>query len=157
MLETPQVLFTEAQQSAAIRFTVPLAQFQGAFDAATSELTDALASQGIEAAGPAYSYFFAMPGALFDMEIGVPVAAPVSTCGRVRAGALPAMRVARAVCRGAMEGGAAWGELKAWIDANGHAAQAFMWERYVVGADAGTEPAAWRTELNWPLEDPVLR
>ncbi|WP_426174740.1 hypothetical protein [Massilia sp. TWR1-2-2] len=53
-----------------------------------------------------------------------------------------------------MEGlGSAWGELREWIGANGHAAQRQMFERYLVGPGDTSDPAQWQTELNWPLED----
>jgi len=47
----------------------------------------------------------AMPAATLDFEIGVPVTAPVSAVGRVRAGQLPAATAARTVYRTGPESG----------------------------------------------------
>ena len=72
--------------------------------------------QGIEPAGPLFSYHLKMPSDVFEMEIGFPVDDDVKPSGRVVASALPALRVARTIYRGPMEGlGAAWGELKEWV------------------------------------------
>jgi hypothetical protein len=61
------------------------------------------------------------PDESFDFEICVPVAKPVADAGRVRAGRLRSAKVARVVYVGPYEGlGAAWGEFRAWIAANGH-------------------------------------
>ncbi len=105
-----------------------------------------------EARGPIYSHHFRMSPDIFDFEIGVPVAGPIATVGRVHAGELPAATVARTVHRGPYEGlGAAWGELDAWIAANGHTPAPNLWEFYVTGPESSADPADWRTELNRPL------
>jgi effector-binding domain-containing protein len=89
---------------------------------------------------------------IFDFEIGVPVAQPVTAAGRVQPGELPATTVARTVYRGPYQGlGDAWGEFGAWIAANGHTPAADLWECYVSGPESSPNPADWRTELNRPL------
>ena len=91
---------------------------------------------------------------IFDFEIGVPVTAPVAAAGRVKAGELPATRVARTVYRGPYEGlGAAWGEFDAWIAAEGYKTAPDLWECYVAGPESSPDPGSWRTELNRPLAD----
>jgi effector-binding domain-containing protein len=93
-----------------------------------------------------------MDPATFDMEIGVPVSEPVEPAGRVMPGELPAGTVARTVYHGGFEGlGGGWSELDAWVAANGHAPAPDLWECYVAGPESGSDPAAWRTELNRPL------
>ena len=95
-----------------------------------------------------------MPGAEFDFEISVPVAAPVAAAGRVKPGRLPATTVARTVYRGPYEGlGAAWAEFSAWITASGRTPAPQLWECYVAGPESSPDPSAWRTELNRPLLD----
>jgi len=70
----------------------------------------------------------------------------------VRPGELRAATVARTVHHGGYESlAAAWGELMAWIAANGHTAAPDLWECYVAGPEAGAAPSAFRTELNRPL------
>jgi effector-binding domain-containing protein len=89
---------------------------------------------------------------VFDFEIGVPVAVPVSTAGRMISSQLPAETVARTVYHGAYEGlPSAWGEFLEWITAEGHGTKPNLWECYVVHPDSNPDPATWRTELNRPI------
>jgi effector-binding domain-containing protein len=149
MLDTPEITQSEAQQTAVIRFTIPRAEIRHAMGDGIAELMSTLAAQGIAPAGPLH---LRTDPAIFDFEIGVPVATPVAATGRVTMGALPSARVARTVYRGPYEGlGPAWGEFDAWIAANGHTAAPGLWERYVAGPESSTDPTTWQTELNRPL------
>ena len=154
MIDAPQIVQSAPQRTASIHVTVPSSQIRDVFSPACQELGAALAAQGIAPAGKLFSYHLQMPGQTFDLEIGLPVDKAVAPAGRVKASELPSMKVARTVYHGNMEGlGAAWGELGAWVKANGHRTQPFLWEFYLVGADANTDPSKWQTELNWPLAD----
>ena len=116
----------------------------------------AVAAQGMAPAGPVFSRHFKMTPVkmtpeVFDPEVGVPVAKPVSLSGRVQPGQLPSKKVARTV-HGDYEGlGGAWGEFDAWIAANGYRQAPDLWECDVTGPETSTDPAAWRTELTRPL------
>lgn len=152
MIDAPQAVQTTAQRTAVIHLTVPATEIRDVMGPAVTELMATLAAQGIEPAGPRFSHHLKMPGAVFDLEVGIPVASPVKPAGRVTGGELPATTVARTVYHGGMEGlGAAWGELGAWVAANGHNTHSYLWEYYVVGPESDPNPAAWKTELNWPL------
>jgi len=89
----------------------------------------------------------------FDFEICVPVKKPVAPTGRVKPGRVTAgRRVARTVYHGGYEGlGAAWAELRAWIDSQGLKPADDLWEVYAAGPESGSDPGSWRTELNQPL------
>lgn len=154
MIDTPQIARSAPQRTAAIPVTIARSEIQKVFPPAVNELLAAMREQGIEPAGPLFSYHRKMPSEVFDMEIGFPVDDDVKTHGRVVASALPATRVARTIYRGPMEGiGAAWGELKTWVAANGLATQPFIWENYLVGPGDNPDGSTWQTELNWPLAD----
>jgi effector-binding domain-containing protein len=154
MIDTPQIARSAKQRTAAIPVTIARAEIGKVFPLAVGELLAAMREQGIEPAGPLFSYHLKMPGEVFELEIGFPVDADVRASGRVVAGALPALRVARTIYRGPMEGlGAAWGELKAWVAANGLATRPFIWENYLVGPGDTPQASSWQTELNWPLAD----
>jgi effector-binding domain-containing protein len=154
MLDTPQIAQTDAQPTAVIRLTIPRDEIQNVMGPGYSELMETIAAQGIAPSGPWYTHHLRMDPATFDFELGVPVSAPVSAAGRVKAGELPAARVARTIYHGGYEGlGDAWAEFGAWITAQGHTPAANLWERYVAGPEASPDPASWRTELNRPLED----
>ncbi|MFO0810015.1 MAG: GyrI-like domain-containing protein [Gemmataceae bacterium] len=152
MLDTPQIVQTTAQTTAVIHLTIPRAEIQKVMGPGIGELMAAIAAQGIAPTGALYSYHFRMVPDIFDFEIGVPVAAPVTAAGRMKPGQLPATKVARTVYRGPYEGlGAAWGEFDAWIAAQGFKAGPDLWECYVTGPESGPDPANWRTEFNRPL------
>jgi effector-binding domain-containing protein len=152
MIDAPQIVQTSAVQVAAIHLTVPREQVREVMGPGLQEVRAALARQGLAAAGPWLTHHLSFPPGQFDFEICVPVPRPVLAEGRVRAGLLPAGRVARTLHRGSFEGlGAAWGELDAWIAAQGLKAATHLWEVYLAGPEASPDPASWRTELNRPL------
>ncbi len=62
------------------------------------------------------------------------------------------MKVARTSYRGEYEGlKEAWGEFMDWIEANGHTRGDDLYERYLAGPEANSDPASWCTELSQPL------
>lgn len=154
MIDTPQIVQTTLQLTAIIPLTVPRADIQKVMGPGISELMTAVGAQRIAITGPWFTHHLSRPTDVFDFEISVPVAAPVAPVGRVRPGQLPATRVARTTYSGPYEGlGAGWGELRAWIAAEGHTPGPDMWERYITGPETSGDPATWRTELNQPLTD----
>jgi effector-binding domain-containing protein len=152
MIDTPQITQTSAQPAAVIHLTIPRAEIRNVMGPAHGELMSAIAAQGIAAAGPWFSHHLRMDPDVFDFEIGVPVAAPIVATGRVKPGGLPATTVARTTYHGGYEGlGAAWGELDAWVKAEGRAAAGDLWESYAAGPESGNDPSQWRTELSRPI------
>ena len=153
MLDQPQITQTEAQPTAVIRITVPRAEIQDVMGPGYTELMETLAAQGISPTGPWFNHHLRMDDALFDFELGVPVASPVTPTGRVQPGELPAATVARTVYHGPYEGlGAAWGEFGDWIGAQGLSPCPDLWEVYLSGPESSDDPGAWRTEFNRPLD-----
>jgi effector-binding domain-containing protein len=152
MIDTPQIAESPSELTAIIRMTVPREEIRNVMGPGMSELLAAVSAQGIGPAGPLFSHHLRMDPKVFDFEIGVKVTQPVEPVGRVKGGQLPAATVARTVYHGPYEGLAeAWGEFEKWISANGHAAAADIWERYVKGPESDPDPANWCTELNHPL------
>ena len=153
MLEAPSIICVPEQSAAIIRMTVPQSDIRTAMPPAIKELRMTLAAQGITQVGPMFTHHLVMNDTVFDFEVGFPIDRPLVETGRVRCGSLPAATVAHATYRGGYEGlSAAWGELRQWIGANGHTCAADLWEVYVSGPEAGSDIAAWRTELNQRLE-----
>jgi len=153
MIDEPKVVTTETQPAAVIHLTIPRSEIQNAMGPGLNELMSTLKAQGITPTGPWFSHHFRMDPAVFDFEIGVPVAAEVKASGRVKPGALPAAKVVRTTYRGGYEGlGSAWGEFEEWIKKNGHAAAPDLWEVYSAGPETGNDPDLYRTELNRPLK-----
>jgi effector-binding domain-containing protein len=152
MLEEPRIVQVTAQPAAVNRLTVPRAEIQDVMGPGHSELLETVAARGVALAGPWFTHHLRMDPEIFDFEIGVPVATPISPAGRVKAGEWPAITVARAVYHGPYEGlSAAWSELEGWIAAEGFTSAPDLWERYLAGPESDPDPAAWRTELSRPL------
>jgi effector-binding domain-containing protein len=152
MLETPQIVRTAPQDTAIIHLTIPREEIQNVMGPGLQELMGAIAAQGIAPAGPWFTHHLKMAPDIFDFEISVPVHSPVTAAGRVQPSQWPAMTVARTVYHGGFEGlGDAWGEFGDWIEAQGHTPAADLWERYLVGYDASSDPTDFRTELSRPL------
>ena len=152
MIEKLQILRTVPQAIAYIPIKVPREDVRTVMGPGLAEVRAALAEQGAAAAGPWFTHHFRAPGAMFDFEICVPVAAAITPSGRVRAGEWAATDVARTTYHGGFEGlGAAWGAFMEAILDEGRKTGDDLWERYLVGPEAGADPAAWRTELSKPL------
>jgi effector-binding domain-containing protein len=152
MIETPEVVETQSRPIAFIQMTVPRDAIQAVMGPGLREIMDAIAAQGVAPAGPWFTHHRRMDPEVFDFEITVPVARPVTASGRVVPGELPAMRVVRTVYRGGYEGlGDAWQEFDAWIESQGLATQPDLWEVYASGPEADPDPATWATELSRAL------
>jgi effector-binding domain-containing protein len=152
VIDTPQIVSVPARQTAAIRITVPRAKIQSVMGVAMQEVMKAVAAQGIAPAGPMFSYHLQMPGAVFDLEVGVPVQKPIAETGRVLPSTLPAGRVARTIYHGPYESlGAGWGQFGTWLATQNLKPGPTLWESYLTGPQENADPAAWRTELNRPL------
>ena len=120
MLEEPRIVQTTAQPIAVIRLTVPRTEIQDVMEPGRGELLETVAAQSVAVTGPWFTHHLRMDPDVFDFEIGVPVAAPISPAGRVTAGQWPAVTVAQTVYHGPYEGlASAWGEFGAWIAAEG--------------------------------------
>jgi effector-binding domain-containing protein len=154
MLDDPMIVESEAQKAAVIHLTIPRSRIAEEMGPGFNELMSTLTAQGITPTGPWFSHHLRMDPAVFDFEIGVPVAADVTPSGRVKPGHLPATRVARTVYRGGYEGlGSAWGEFDAWLKSQGHTPAGDLWEVYMAGPETGPDSSKYRTELNRPLKD----
>lgn len=152
MTTAPEIIQTTALATAIIPLRIPKDQIQHVMGPGVGELMGTLAAHGIAPAGPWFTHHRSMSPDFWDFEISVPVTAPVAATGRVQPSQWPALRVARTVYHGSYGGlGEAWGELDAWIVAQGHRPAADLWECYVAGPESSPDPAQWRTQLNRPL------
>ena len=154
MIDKPKVVNCPEQLTASIHLTVPRSEIRTVMGPGLREVNAALKAQGIGTSGPWLTHHLKMDPKVFDFEICLPVEKPVSAVGRVKPGKLPARKVARTVYHGDYEGlEKAWGELSAWVKAEGHKPAPDLWEVYTSGPEASSDPSAWRTELNQPLLD----
>ena len=95
MSHEPQIQARAAQPYAAIRRTVTMDGISGAVDEAFPELFGWLAGNGIAPGGPPFIRYLVIDmAAELEIELAVPVGAPVAGSGRVRPGVLPEGRYA---------------------------------------------------------------
>lgn len=154
MIDTPQITQTDAQLTAFVHLTIPRAEIRKVMGPGLNEVRAAIAAQGIGATGPWFTHHLRMDPGVFDLEICVPVTAPIDPVGRVEPGRWPVTTVARTIFHGDYAGlSAAWGEFDAWITRKGFAARPDLWECYLVGPETSPDSSAWRTQLNRPLVD----
>jgi effector-binding domain-containing protein len=150
------------QPTAAVRIARPMTQVDLAelFDTHLPTIAERIADLGGQAAGPPYGRYHEWGEERVDVEIGIPVAAPIanlrplSECeeGEIGASELPAGNVAVTVHRGSYDGlSATYDKLGAWIREQGHEAGQGPWESYVDDPAEVDDPASLRTEVVWPL------
>lgn len=145
---------------AGIPIKVNLAEW-GKANALIPELYQWLAGRNITpGGGPIYRYYVVGDHEQeFDLEIGVPVAAPVPGDGRVSPGVLPAGRYAVTVHHGHPDGQEhSHAELQDWATGQGLAfdrtstgAWTARYETYLTNPDEEPDPNKWSTEIAYLL------
>ena len=146
MSHEPQIQTRDGQHYAAIPATVAMDGISAAVDDALPALFGWLASQGIAPAGPPLIRYLVidMAGEL-QIELGVPVTAPVTASGRVQPGVLPEGRYAVLRHTGPYDG----------LVASNAALQRWAQE-HVIEFDTWDTPrgSAWRGRAEHYLTDP---
>jgi effector-binding domain-containing protein len=149
MITAPEILTTAEQPAATIHLVISGMEMARHMDPAIQEVLSLLAEQGMQPAGPMFSYHHRRPSDTFDFEIGFPVSGPVQEKGRVKNSALPAGRLVRAVHQGPYERlGDAWRALQDWVRAKELPETGRFYERYLNNPEE-VEPKDYLTELNW--------
>jgi effector-binding domain-containing protein len=158
MIETPEIVQLQRLTAAVIHITCPREKIQTEVAPAIKEILAALAAVGQRPIGPMFMHHLTMSGLHFDVEVGFPISAPLQASGRVKPSELPAARVARTIYQGLYEGlFSAWDEFgkrlvdEKLVEPSVLAPIKTLWERYLVGPEATSDPRQWRTELNLPL------
>jgi effector-binding domain-containing protein len=146
MSHEPQIQARAAQHYAAIPMTVTMDRISAAVDQAFPELFGWLAGHGIAAGGPPFIRYLVIDmAAELEIELAVPVGAPVAGNDRVRPGVLPEGRYAVLRHTGPYDGlSASNTALDQW--ARGHGVKFDTWN-----TASGT---AWRSRAEHYLTDP---
>jgi effector-binding domain-containing protein len=149
------------QPSAAVRVTQPFAEMDlsALFDEHLPNIAHRLADLGVEPAGPPYGRYHEFGPERVDVEVGIPVSAPVSNLstfddaqpGELFASELPGGQAAIAIHRGAYDQlSGTYDALHDWIHEHGRDEGPGPWESYV--DDPSEVPMDQvKTEVIWPL------
>ncbi len=159
MTHQPQIQTRAAQPYVGIRATVTMATIGSAVDSGFPELFGWLASQGIAPGGPPFIRYLVidMAGDL-QIELGVPVSAPVTGSGRIQPGVLPGGSYAVLRHTGPYDGLVASNDaLQQWAAGQGvrfetsDTPQGSAWgsrvEFYLTDPSQEPDPAKWETDV----------
>lgn len=164
IVSEPKIDQRKEQPYVGIRKSVPMSDLPNFIPQNLQALYGWLRTKGIAPDGPSFMRYYAieMPGRL-DVEVGIPVAQPVTGDDTVKSGSLPAGRYASLVYRDVtkgMEGNKVlieWAQEKGlswdrWDDPNGDAF-ASRYEIFLTGPDEDPSPNNWDTEVAIKLKD----
>lgn len=108
--------------------------------------------KGGQLAGQPYTRYRETGVGLLTIEVGMPVVQAVAGSDDIEAAVLPAGKVAVAMHAGAYEELAeSYAALERWIAAQSLTPAGPPWEVYVNDPGEHPDPAAWRTEIFWPV------
>jgi DNA gyrase inhibitor GyrI len=160
--QEPKIEERAAQHYAGIQATVRIDGVSAAVDEAFPALFGWLASTGTAPAGPPFIRFLVIDmAALLRLDLGVPVAAPVTGTERIRPGVLPAGRYVVLRHVGPYDGPdgliPANATLQRWAQDRGvefdmkdtpeGSAWASRFEQYITDPSAEPDPANWETDV----------
>jgi effector-binding domain-containing protein len=160
--QEPRIEERTAQHYAGIQATVPMGGISAAVDEAFPELFGWLAGTRTAPAAPPFIRFLVIDmEALLQLELGVPVAVPVTGSGRIKAGVLPAGRYVVLRHIGPYDGPdgliPANAALQQWAQEHGvefdmrdtpeGSAWGSRFEQYITDPSAEPDPANWETDV----------
>ncbi len=154
MAEEIEIKEVTAQPVLSVRARVPLADISEFLGGAFGEMFPYLFQMGARPAGPPLTIYYdpEFSAAGMDMEVCVPVDRVLEPSGRVGSRVLEGGRMASIMHAGPYEEvGRAYEALGAYLADQGLEGAGPPREIYVVGPEAGRDPAEYRTEVMWPV------
>ena len=142
------------QPTAVVRETVPLNALRGFFDRAFGAIRGVAEEQHAQLAGPPFALYHGRPTDVVDVEVGFPLAAPVSggADSTVSPGVLPSGLAYEALHIGPYESlQQTYTAILARMRTDGVSPAEAMWEYYLTDPGAEPDPAKWQTLVVWPV------
>ena len=158
----PRAIELTPQLSVAVRMQQPMTELNLAelFDTHLPNIADQIVNLGGEPAGAPYGRYHQFGPEQVDVEIGIPVAAPVANLrplaecepGEMGSSELPGGEAAVLVHRGPYDTlSGAYDQLHDWIHSQGRDEGPGPWESYVDDPSEVSDPSQLRTEVVWPF------
>ena len=158
----PRTVELTPQPSVAVRMQQPMTELNLAelFDIHLPNIADQIVNLGGEPAGAPYGRYHQFGPDHVDVEIGIPVAAPVANLrplaecepGEMGSSELPGGEAAVVVHRGPYDSlSGAYDRLHDWIHAQGRDEGPGPWESYIDDPSEVSDPSQLRTEVVWLL------
>ena len=150
-MATFEIRQTTVQPTVALKMTRPVSQIGPAMAEAFPKLYQAVVSAGMEPAGEPLARYFDFGEESTTFECAIPVPRAIAATGEIEPSTVGGGEAAFAVHVGPYDTiGETWGQLMAWIAAQGRTAAGPNWEVYV--DDPGAVVAdQLKTELYIPL------
>jgi effector-binding domain-containing protein len=149
-----EVVTIEPKQTAVVRAELPVDQLPSLFDRAFHLVMEAVLSQRLQVTGPPFGFYPRLPGETVEVAAGFPVSGPITPTGEVTALELPGGRAVTGIHVGSYDAlERTYHELVTWLQAQGLEGRNQMWESYLTDPTAEPDPANWRTQITWPLQE----
>lgn len=141
-----------AQPVVCTRSRVARSEIAATIGAQLGRIVPHVLGSGGQLAGQPYTRYPEAGMGLLTIEVGMPVVAPVAGAGDIQAAELPAGKMAVAMHAGPYEQlGESYAALERWIAGQSLTPAGAPWEVYVNDPGELPDPAAWRTEIFWPV------
>lgn len=145
----------QPRRAAAIRFQTDVPGIAKLFGPALGRIFGRIGRAGVQCTGTPLALYYSVGEDGVDMEVAVPVSAPLAKEGSddVHMIDLPAGPVAMTLHIGPYEEcGAGYEAIDQWMHENGREPGGPMWEVYLTDPQAEPDPQKWVTEIYVPLQ-----
>lgn len=144
---------TDELATIAARVVVPVEKLSEAMGSTYGKIMEYLGLHGIQASGPPFAVYHNMDMTALDVEIGIPVPAPVEGSGDLTPGTIRGGRAAVGTHTGPYDTiGDTYGALTAFMEEKGLEMDSFSYEFYL-NDPREVPPDELKTEIFFPIKE----